>query len=483
MKKKAILLGGILLLCLAAVIIFILWQTKASDTEKSQDKTTDKWSVEFSDAEEKLNFLAEYLNMPSEIIDAEYHIVYHDNSQGLVPGPSDWDIRAALKINPDNIALWTEGFEPASPEEIDFAWWEGISFAGISLDGAKAEYYRRDNSFVYLVVFAQEGIILKAMSTTPYIPQKNDELETTGGLLLEAVISDGLPVINFNIKKTGEEQDRRGETEYRYKVNVFCLERPEIISQVFYITSCEDLNVATVTFADVDFDWYLDMAITYAGAGAANMTVQYYRWNVFEGNSYGQFEETPFFSTLASGYELYQDTKQIVIHRRISAASHSRDLYQITELTDGRWLGTYELARTEIEYAEESADGIIYNVRIEREGNEVYAQRMTKKEYEGSKLQRDNFLHFGVGEAIDSEEARALLLSKYGTTAKVVEAGAEREYPLSYSFENMRIINGISYYSFSMSWLVDNNRWSFVDNIYVAPDGTILLSDGTVFTE
>ena len=176
MKKKMIFTSCLLLVGITVVLIVASGSlSDDSFLERQNNKTTDTWSFEFKEADEKLAFLSEYLTMPSDIIDAEYHIVYHDNSAGMIPGPSDWDIRVALKVKPENIPLWLDGFTAVSPEEIDLIWWSELASGSISWSNANAEYYKRDNGFSYLVIFPDENVILKAISTMSYVVSKINE--------------------------------------------------------------------------------------------------------------------------------------------------------------------------------------------------------------------------------------------------------------------------------------------------------------------
>ena len=134
---------------------------------KESSLSTDTWSSAFRSVEEKLLFLAKYMEMPSEVQDAEYHIVYHDNSGGMIPGPSDWDIRVALVIEPDNIYLWTDGMKKLVPGQIDVNdIWDELKTESITWqDNELVEYWKRPDFPVYLVVFPESGILLKMMST------------------------------------------------------------------------------------------------------------------------------------------------------------------------------------------------------------------------------------------------------------------------------------------------------------------------------
>ena len=173
MKIKTIIFRLALAISVVAVMCVIISIAFISHNLQNQapNKTTDTWSTEFYSQKDKIVFLAEYLIMPSEVLDAEYHIVYYDNSGGVIPGPSDWDVRVALKIQPNDLPLWLDGFVSAPEKDINLSWWDELSSANFEWGNDGAEYYRRsDVSFSYLVVFPEAGVILKAVSTMAYDP-------------------------------------------------------------------------------------------------------------------------------------------------------------------------------------------------------------------------------------------------------------------------------------------------------------------------
>ena len=163
MKNKVFLLRSLILVGIAiAVLASVFFR------EKQINKTTDTWSFEFEKVSDKLAFLSEYLIMHSKVIDTEYHIVYFDNSTGIIPAPSDWDIRVALKVKEEDIHLWLDGFTEVLAEEINLSWWDALVSYNIVFDDANAKYYKREGSFSYLVIFPDENVILKAVSTMSY---------------------------------------------------------------------------------------------------------------------------------------------------------------------------------------------------------------------------------------------------------------------------------------------------------------------------
>jgi len=84
-------------------ILFVLLLLMISCSK--ENRTTDTYSKKFNEIESKILFLKKYLNLRTEIDDAEFYIKYHDNSSNI-PGPSDWYYRIALKVNSDSLSKW-----------------------------------------------------------------------------------------------------------------------------------------------------------------------------------------------------------------------------------------------------------------------------------------------------------------------------------------------------------------------------------------
>ena len=158
---------------LFALLILMLFLTScspiaspSSTAHEEHDRTTDTWSTSFESIEEKLVFLGDYITIFSEVQDAEYHIIYHDNSGGLIPGPSDWDIRVALKVAQEDIPLWTNGMKKLIPNQIDINLWGELKTERFTWGEPElVEYWKRPDSSAYLVVFPETGILLKIAST------------------------------------------------------------------------------------------------------------------------------------------------------------------------------------------------------------------------------------------------------------------------------------------------------------------------------
>lgn len=136
------------------------WPGKAA-----ANKTTDTRSAAFTTDAEKIAFLEQYLKLASPVKATEFHIVYHDNETGFVPGPSDWDIRAVLLVAPADLPRWTDGLQAVAAQGVDLAW----AYALLPPEQrwqitSPPMVYERPGALV--AVFAQEGIVFKRVWTT-----------------------------------------------------------------------------------------------------------------------------------------------------------------------------------------------------------------------------------------------------------------------------------------------------------------------------
>lgn len=77
-----------------------------------QSLTTHTRSDSLPTPEARVSFLGRYLRLRSSVRDAAFIIDYHDNSAGLLPGPSDWSVLAALRLPPGAMASWLESAQP-----------------------------------------------------------------------------------------------------------------------------------------------------------------------------------------------------------------------------------------------------------------------------------------------------------------------------------------------------------------------------------
>ncbi|MBT9780066.1 PSP family protein [Clostridium sp. MCC353] len=226
MRKRNIwLLGAMLVLAFLSQACGDGHSTGAAGTDRQrlsaeQDSyTTDTRSTEFENKDEKLGFLRKYMDMPSDVTEAEYHIVYQDNSRGMVPGPSDWEIRAALQVEEKDIPLWTEGMKKILPGQVDSRWWEDLQTSSFTWEIPKdAVYYKRPGSQTYLVVWPDDGMILKFISTM-YTPQET----FTGHDPIKAAAAEALGYDESTIPFIETAREMKMRTAEGKDVDIVCL--------------------------------------------------------------------------------------------------------------------------------------------------------------------------------------------------------------------------------------------------------------------
>jgi hypothetical protein len=129
--------------------------------------TTDIYSAQFGTDAEKLAFLRRYVSLSSAVEATEFHIVYHDNAGGRAPGPSDWDMRVAVKVAPADAPAWTSGLHEIDSAGVDLSW--GTDLLPNNPRWARSSQpriYERAGGGALVVAFASDGVILKRMWTT-----------------------------------------------------------------------------------------------------------------------------------------------------------------------------------------------------------------------------------------------------------------------------------------------------------------------------
>ena len=87
--------------------------------------STDTSSDSLPSLEKRVEFLQRYVTFRREFSDLGFHIVYKNNSGGMVPGPSDWDIRLVATVPPAEIAQWVPPGVAATPSA-DTQWLVGV---------------------------------------------------------------------------------------------------------------------------------------------------------------------------------------------------------------------------------------------------------------------------------------------------------------------------------------------------------------------
>jgi len=136
----------------------------------SDDRSINIYSYEIESQKEKLQQLKTYLTKDSGLLDAEYHIVFHDNSTGFVPGPSDHHITLALKIESDSLDAWINNNLDSTSQSISLEFWTDLNLEPNKWElNSKPEVFISKNKKLLKMVYRNEAIILGIYSSTSLI--------------------------------------------------------------------------------------------------------------------------------------------------------------------------------------------------------------------------------------------------------------------------------------------------------------------------
>ena len=147
-------------LLILAVVIWLGFRLLDGPMTSTTSLSTDTHSSQFTTQEEALVFLEPYIKLATKPVDLAYHIVYQDNSQG-VPGPSDWDMKIAVKLSTEDMSKWLEGFSVTEP--FDMSWVsEVLKDKNWNLSGEPTFYSRAGEQ---LAVYKSDGVLFRWLRT------------------------------------------------------------------------------------------------------------------------------------------------------------------------------------------------------------------------------------------------------------------------------------------------------------------------------
>ena len=83
-------------------------------------KTTDTVSNKFTTLAEKQEFLERYVKFRRSYDDLHFDLSYIDGGSGMVPGPTEWNVRVVAVVPAGEIDQWIDGLSVASDPELDW---------------------------------------------------------------------------------------------------------------------------------------------------------------------------------------------------------------------------------------------------------------------------------------------------------------------------------------------------------------------------
>lgn len=91
--------------------------------------STDTSSDALPSLERRVEFLERYVTFRRGYNDLGFHIAYHNNGGGMVPGPSEWDIRLVATVPPAELTAWVPSDLAPTPTA-DTQWLSGVPGEG-----------------------------------------------------------------------------------------------------------------------------------------------------------------------------------------------------------------------------------------------------------------------------------------------------------------------------------------------------------------
>ena len=104
--------------------------------------TTRTNSSSFASIAERVRFLEEYVTFRRTYETLDFDIMYQNNGGGMVPGPSDWDLRLVASVPESELLAWIPEGAKASPTA-DKEWLNSVPTA-LDLSGVSEWYVDGD---------------------------------------------------------------------------------------------------------------------------------------------------------------------------------------------------------------------------------------------------------------------------------------------------------------------------------------------------
>lgn len=118
-------------ICLLAGLVLI------SGCEKGGPASTNCTSASFPSLKDRVDFLQRYVSFRRAYEALDFAILYSNNGGGMVPGPSEWDVRLVAVVPESEMAAWIPGSAPTP--NADPAWLKSVP-TSLDLSGVNEWY-------------------------------------------------------------------------------------------------------------------------------------------------------------------------------------------------------------------------------------------------------------------------------------------------------------------------------------------------------
>lgn len=101
-------------------VVAALLLSGCGPAEPDSPPSTRTSSADFESLADKVAFLEQYMRFRRSYLQLDFDIAYRSGADGLLPAPSEWDIRIVAQVPPGELAEWHAGLSPTAPP--DMAW-------------------------------------------------------------------------------------------------------------------------------------------------------------------------------------------------------------------------------------------------------------------------------------------------------------------------------------------------------------------------
>lgn len=129
----------------AFFVLLIVLLTGCSPDTQSGPKSVSELSTARPQLTDRIMFIEQYVTFTRAYLKLEYDVEYHNNGGGMIPGPSDWDVKILAVVPADEIDEWIPA--GTSKTDKDPPDWLLVMPGNISTNNV-TEWYTRGNSVV-----------------------------------------------------------------------------------------------------------------------------------------------------------------------------------------------------------------------------------------------------------------------------------------------------------------------------------------------
>lgn len=94
--------------------------------DSSGPTTTKTTSAALPTVAERVAFVQRYVTFRRTYETLDFDVAYQDNSGGLVPGPSDWDVRIVATVPAAELSAWVPTGTSLGPSPQDLGWLRSV---------------------------------------------------------------------------------------------------------------------------------------------------------------------------------------------------------------------------------------------------------------------------------------------------------------------------------------------------------------------